>query len=253
MEFKIILTADRPTNGDLVLAAETPLSGVTFMEEVGRCLRKSIDHLVRTRHVTLGALATYEVTVPQSLAIESGLFVDSSELRIVVEHDILSHYIFYMASVSQKSTGRPCYPYMHGEATLCSCVDELQFLDDWANLGYPTRLAWDNGLIPGYYCNNSGNQNTGIGCGGCTCGRDPEHHHHHCTPPPPPPKHCDLCPDNQGHNRYPHQDDCACVTKPPHTNVRPGAQYRPGPLPPAHQHVPTGPQPTRTKTFAFMC
>ena len=108
MQFKILITPDQPTQGDLVLAAETPLSGVTFIEEVGKCLRRSIDHIARYRHITLGALAIYEITVPQQLAIDSGLFEDKSTISVIVENDLLSHYIFYGASVDQRSSGSSC-------------------------------------------------------------------------------------------------------------------------------------------------
>ena len=77
MEFKLVLTANRPTAGELVLEPEVPLSGVRFIEEVGKALRKSIDHIGRHRHTTLGALVTYEITVPQQMALESGLFTDT--------------------------------------------------------------------------------------------------------------------------------------------------------------------------------
>lgn len=187
MQFKIMLTPDRPTQGELVLQSETPISGLKFIEEVGKCLRRSIDHIARERHVTLGALSFYEITVPQQLAIESQLFETKSTIPVIVQDDLLSHYIFYGASVDNKASGRPCYPYMNSEATLVSYIDELQFLTDWAALGFPERLIWNNGLMDGTYT-NSGNSCNGcddkhrIGCDGCTCHKDPpedKHHHHH--------------------------------------------------------------------------
>lgn len=216
MQFKILITPDRPTQGDLVLAAETPLSGVTFIEEVGKCLRRSIDHIARYRHITLGALAIYEITVPQQLAIDSGLFEDKSTISVIVENDLLSHYIFYGASVDQRSSGRPCYPYMHGEATLVSYIDELQFLCDWAAAGYPTRISWDNGLAANTTQSNI-NIRPSIGCDGCTCYRGPntpctdehcyhEHHHHHHMPPPPPPPHHHH--PHPNHRHWPDDEEC---------------------------------------------
>ncbi|MCM1230067.1 MAG: hypothetical protein NC489_08040 [Ruminococcus flavefaciens] len=183
MQFKITLTPDRPTQGELVLESETPISGLNFIEEVGKCLRRSIDHISRERHVTLGAVSFYEITVPQQMAIESGLFETKSTVPIIVENNLLSHYIFYGASVDNKASGRPCYPYMSSEATLISYVDELQFLMDWASLGFPERLIWNNGMMDGTYGSNTDcgaceNKNK-LGCDGCTCGKEPPKHHHH--------------------------------------------------------------------------
>ncbi|MDE6041806.1 MAG: hypothetical protein K2F99_09545 [Muribaculaceae bacterium] len=279
MEFKILLTADRPTDGDLVLEAETPLSGVEFIAEMGRCLRRSIDHLVRTRHVTLGALSCYEITVPQCMAIESGLFETKNTISVIVENNLLSNYIFYGGTVSTKSTGRPCYPYMHGEAVLNSFIDELQFLEDWANLGYPTRLAWDNGLVVQTYA--APTTNVHIGCHGCTSHREPppppphyahHNHPHHCEP------ECDICPPDLGHNKPIDEEeeehvcdwcgsDTCCGTgypprepnhKLPHSNVRPGNQNRPGPKPPPHHgHGSKPPRKPSKKMgnhgFTFVC
>lgn len=179
MQFKITITPFRPTAGDLVLESETPLSGLRFMEEVGKCLRRSIDHIAHERHVTLGAMSFYEITVPQQLAIQSGLFEEKTTIPVIVEHNLLSHYIFYGASVDNRASGRPCYPYMNSEATLNSYVDELLFLADWATLGFPTKLIWNNGLADGTNYHGSdddsdSDKNHCIGCGGCTCWKDDE-------------------------------------------------------------------------------
>lgn len=183
MQFKIILTPDRPTRGDLVLENETTISGLKFIEEVGKCLRRSIDHIARERHVTLGALSVYELTVPQQMAIDSEKFETTTTIPVIVENNLLSHYIFYGASVDNRASGRPCYPYMHSEATLVSYIDELQFLNDWAAIGYPERVAWNNGLVEAVYGSSGSSDKNKIGCDGCTCHRgDPEphkHHHHH--------------------------------------------------------------------------
>ena len=191
MEFKLRLEGDRPTKGDLVLATETPISGVKFIEYVGKCLRRSIDHVSRSRHVTLGALSTYEMNVPQSMAIDSGLFNETNTVTIVVEHDILSNFIFYIASISNVPSHRPCYPYMTDEATLVSYIDELAFLEAWANTGYASRVAMSGGAMVAmeYSCANGGTcNNGGVGCDGCTCGKFPNpgpHHHPHHPPKPP--------------------------------------------------------------------
>ena len=181
MEFKLCLTGNRPAAGDLVLNAEVPLSGVRFVEEFGKAMRRSIDHVGRYRHTTLGALATYEVTVPQQMAIESGLFKDSDTVQIFVENNLLHKFIYYAASMSKGASGRACYPYMVNEATLITMVDELAFLDAWASTGYATSLKLIDGQIVDamkYVVNSptnnkneyvgSGN-NGGIGCDGCTC------------------------------------------------------------------------------------
>lgn len=195
MEFKLRLVADRPTDGDLVLEPETPLSGLAFIEEVGKCLRRSIDHVARAKHTTLGALVTYEVTVPQAMAIESGKFNESSTYTVVLEKNLLSHFVFYCAHIATGPAGRRCYPFTDNEATLISQIDELAFLDAWANAGYASRLMMNgNNVVNGEFYNNwdtgdgTGSGGSGMGCDGCTCGKDDAsvHHHHHCGRPYPP-------------------------------------------------------------------
>ncbi|MCM1231734.1 MAG: hypothetical protein NC311_05795 [Muribaculaceae bacterium] len=193
MEFKLRLESDRPTNGDLVLEAETPFSGVQFIEQVGKALRRSIDHVARGRHVTLGALVTYEVTVPQQMAIESGKFENSDTYTVILEHNLLSHFVFYSANVITGPAGRRCYPYTTNEASLISMIDELAFLDAWANTGYASRLMMaGNSVVNGEYTTSGGTGDTNsgncVGCTGCTCGKDDTPHHHHGHRPPPPPK-----------------------------------------------------------------
>lgn len=193
MEFKLRLESDRPTNGDLVLEAETPLEGVQFIEQMGKSLRRSIDHVGRGRHFTLGALPTYEVTVPQQMAIESGKFEGVYTHTIILEHNLLSHFIFYAANVHTGPAGRRCYPFTENEATLISLIDELAFLDAWANTGYASRLMMNgNQVVSGEWNAPSGDSSYGgncVGCTGCTCGKDDHvhHHHHGCPPPPKPP------------------------------------------------------------------
>lgn len=204
MEFKLRLVADRPTDGELVLEPETPLSGLAFIETVGKTLRKSIDHVSRAKHTTLGALVTYEVTVPQAIAIESGKFEESDTYTVVLENNLLSHFVFYCADVVSGPAGRRCYPFTDNEATLVSRIDELAFLDAWATAGYASRLMMNgNTVVNGEFYANWDSDNTGsgsgtgtggIGCGGCTCGKDDvpthgcghHHHHHHNVPPRPP-------------------------------------------------------------------
>lgn len=199
MEFKLVLTADRPTAGELVLEPEVPLSGVRFISEVGKALRRSIDHIGRCRHTTLGALVTYEITVPQQMALESGLYENTDTVTAVVENNLLSYFVFYAASLTSGAAGRPCYPYMQNEASLISMIDELTFLDAWAATGYALRLMMNgnqmvacNYIPPAGGGTTGGNTGSGMGCDGCTCGKDetprPPHHHHHGHCPPPPPK-----------------------------------------------------------------
>lgn len=191
MEFKLRIEADRPTNGDLVLAAETPLSGLQFVQEVGKCLRRSIDHVAKARHYTLGALVTYEMAVPQQMAIESGKFNDSDTYTLIVEHGLLSNFIFYCATIHTGPAGRRCYPFTNNEATLSSQIDELAFLNAWAEAGYPSRLMMSGGCIvngENFSGNNNSSGNTGgIGCSGCTCGKDDRPSRPPCPPPPKPP------------------------------------------------------------------
>ena len=252
MEFKLNIVGNRPTAGDLVLAAEVPLSGVKFIEVFGQAMRRSIDHVGRHRHITLGALAMYEVTVPQYMAIESGLFETTDTVAVYVENNLLSNFIFYSASMSYGATGRPCYPYMQNEATLVSMIDELAFLDAWANTNYATSLRMVNGIMVDAstnYDNNTGDNigcsnNGGIGCDGCTCDperptpppphwnppahRPPEHHHyhpeHHSAPPPQKNPHPPVDRPSMGPTQKPSKPG----PHPPVKPDRPGHHHRPG-------------------------
>ena len=249
MQFKIMLTPDRPTQGELVLAPETPLSGLKFIEEVGKSLRRSIDHIARERHVTFGALSFYEITVPQRMAIDSGLFESKSTIPVIVQNDLLSHYVFYGASVDNKASGRPCYPFMNSEATLISYIDELLFLADWATLGYPERLIWNNGLMDGSYLNNDEmdpDYTYKKGCDGCPCHKEPPHghgHHHHEHPEPPILSQIPGCPDED--QFYPSHHCCPKPNTWHRPRPWPGATVRPPapPMPPhgCHPH-PRGPR-----------
>jgi len=219
MKFTLKVVADRPTDGELVLEPETPLCGIAFIEQVGKCLRRSIDHVSRSKHVILGALVTYEFTVPQAMAIESGKFNNSNTHTITVENNLLSHFVFYAANIVTGPAGRRCYPFTENEATLTSLIDELGFLDAWANAKYADRLVMNgNMVVDGSYGCNTGILGTGstggIGCGGCTCGTmigDPD-----CVPNPQPgqiiltPEGCgcgDGC-DYNGYDRPPCYHHC---------------------------------------------
>lgn len=172
MEFKLNLIAENPYKGELVLEPETPLEGMNFISAVSCCLRRSIEHVSRARHNTLGGLATYEITVPQQVAYDSGYYDSTNEFTVIVERNLLSNFIFYVANVTYGANGRPCFPYMQNEAVLTSLIDEFAFLEAWVNTGYANRLMMQNGKVVannGYFCGtNVGNSNTGIGCGGCT-------------------------------------------------------------------------------------
>lgn len=225
MEYKLKLVGERPTEGDLVLKAEVPLSGRTFVATAAACLRRSLDHIDRYRHVTLGALATYEMYVPDKIAEDSELYDNKSCVVIIAEEDLLSHYIFYNASVSFAQTGRPCYPYVKNEISLLSMIDELKFLSDWAEIGFPTHVGWNDGLIamdsgscPG--C-DIGTHYDPEKCKGCTaCDKDdlwPD-----CPPPPPP------GPNGEKINMFPPQPP----RRPGHRRP-PDGKYPPPPKPEA--------------------
>ena len=213
MEFKLRIVGERPTAGDLILNAETPLDGVKFVEEVGKCLRRSIDHVSRFRHLTLGALSAYEMNLPQQVAIDSGLFESTNAVTVIVEKNMLSHYIFYNASMSYAATRRPCYPYMSNEAVLTSYIDELAFIQDWAECGYATKLAMVNGSMVDASKISSTTSETEEQdtekCHGC-----PAHQF-----PPPPPR-----PMNPPKPRHHHDAQYRPHTPPPHRELTP-AEY----------------------------
>lgn len=178
LEFKLRINANRPTAGDLVVTPETPLSGVEFIEIFGKTIRRSIDHIGRHRHITLGSLAVYELNVPQQIAIDSGLFTKSDTVDVYAENGLLNNFIFYSASISYAKSHRPYYPYMQNEATLISMIDELSFIDAWITTGYALELKMINGIMVNgnTLCNprpETPETNPGIGCNGCTC--EPDH------------------------------------------------------------------------------
>ena len=139
MTFKLVLVPQRP--GEVVLSAETPLRGLALLEKAAACLRRNLDTVENTTHQTLGALSSYTITVPQAIAIESKFFANKSEAVLVVENNILSKYIFYGAAISNMPAQRACYPYYKNTVTVISYIDELAFLDNWRNRGYPTTLT----------------------------------------------------------------------------------------------------------------
>lgn len=139
MEFELTLIPETPDK--LLLHAEKPLAGLAFVEEASKCLRRSLDTKKRMRHMILGNIATYTMSVPQALAIESNMFTDSNKCYIVCEEDILEKYIFYAASTSNQPSNRPTYPYYQDEIVLTSLIDELTFLNVWRNRGYPKTMT----------------------------------------------------------------------------------------------------------------
>ena len=138
MEFKLILTPKTPDT--FLLYAETPLSGLEFVEKAGACLRRNLDTETRARHITLGNVARYEISVPQELAIKSGKFDTTNTMYLPCDENILKEFIFYGASMSHVGTRRACYPYYQNEVVLCSYIDELHFLDVWSKRGFPTKF-----------------------------------------------------------------------------------------------------------------
>lgn len=141
MEFKLILTPKTPDT--YLLYAETPLAGLDFVETAGACLRRNLDTETRSRHVTLGNVARYEISVPQAIAIESGWFKSSSTRYLPCEPGVLSKYIFYGASMNRAASNKPVYPYYSNEIVLVSYIDELALLDVWRNRGYPDYFTKD--------------------------------------------------------------------------------------------------------------
>lgn len=141
MVFKLKLLPTKPSEGEVVLEPEKPLSGLQFIEEASRCLRRSLDGNCKCRHITLGTLATYTCTVPQAIAIESGWFDKENERTLIVDHNYLASYVFYGASMAYTGSRRSCYPYYENEIALTSFIDELAFLEKWKMKGYPEILT----------------------------------------------------------------------------------------------------------------
>ena len=109
MEFKLILVPETPDK--LLLKPETPLAGLTFIEHASACLRRSLDTTQRMRHSTLGAVAQYELLVPQAIAIESCRFGNTNTIYVPCEENFLKKFIFYGATLGRSSTRRNVYPY----------------------------------------------------------------------------------------------------------------------------------------------
>lgn len=139
MDFELTLIPETPDK--LLLHAEKPLAGLAFIEEASKCLRRSLDAKKRMRHMTLGNVATYTISVPQALAIDSGMFEDSSKCYVVCEEDILKKFVFYSASTSAVPGCRASYPFYQDEIVLSSLIDELAFLNTWRNRGYPKTMT----------------------------------------------------------------------------------------------------------------
>lgn len=152
MNFKLVLVPKTPD--EVLLYPETPLSGLKFMEVAGQCLRRNLDLESRCRCITLGAVSKYEISVPQSVAIASGWFEKTDTRYLQCENDLLSNYIFHGASMARLGTTNQIYPYYTNEIVLVSYIDELAFLQVWAQRGYPEYMSkyLDNGpnipLVP---------------------------------------------------------------------------------------------------------
>lgn len=139
MEFKLILVAKTPD--EYLLYAEKPLSGLALVEKAGACLRRNLDTQTRMRHITLGNIAKYELSVPQAIAIESGWFTQKSSRYIQGEMNVLEKYIFYGATMGNIASNRPVYPYYTNEVVVNSYIDELAVLETWRNRGYPNEFT----------------------------------------------------------------------------------------------------------------
>lgn len=152
MNFKLILVPKTPDK--FLLYAETPKSGLEFMQIAGQCLRRNLDLETSFRHITLGNLSSYEVSLPYSLAIASGWFDKSNVRYLTCEPGILEKYIFYGASMARYGNTKQIYPYYTNEVVLVSYIDELALLNVWAQRGYPEyfTINLDNGanipLVP---------------------------------------------------------------------------------------------------------
>ena len=139
MNFTLTLVPTSPD--EFVLYAEKPLSGLAFVEAASGCLRRNLDSTTKMRHSTLGNVASYKISVPQAIAIESGWFENKADRYIRCEAGFLDDYIFHGASMSTTGTKRTSYPFYQGEVVLSSYVDELAVLDTWRSRGYPETLT----------------------------------------------------------------------------------------------------------------
>lgn len=149
MDFKLVLFPKNPD--EFLLYAEKPLSGLKFIETASACLKRNLDGITNTKHITLGSVAKYEISVPQAIAINSGWFQNKSTRYIPCEANILNKYLFYGAAMNNASACRSIYPYYQNQIVLNSYVDELSFLQDWVDRGYPeemTRYVESNVNLP---------------------------------------------------------------------------------------------------------
>lgn len=139
MDFKLALYPRNPD--EYILYAEKPLSGLKFIEVASGCLKRNLDGITNTKHTTLGNVAKYEISVPQKIAIDSGWFNCKSTRYLPCEANILSGYLFYGAAMSNVSACRSVYPYYQNQIVLNTYVDELGFLQEWVNRGYPEEMT----------------------------------------------------------------------------------------------------------------
>ena len=139
MEFKLKLIPELPN--EFVINAEKKLSGVKLLEEAAKCLRRNLDSTVKASHQTLGAVYSYEISVPQQIAVESGFFDEKSCRYLVCEAGLLNNFIFHAANFNYGSGNRNYYPYYQNELVVASYIDELAFIDTWRQRGYPDKMT----------------------------------------------------------------------------------------------------------------
>lgn len=139
MEFKLKLVPALP--GQLVLGAEKPYEGFKFLAEAAKCLRRSLDSSVRHRHQVMGPLHTYNVVVPQTIAMSSNFFETANERYVTVENEFLNDFIFHTAMYTYGKGNRCYYPFYQDEVVLMSFIDELAVVDTWMQQGYPETLT----------------------------------------------------------------------------------------------------------------
>ena len=140
MEFELILAPETPDK--YLLKAEKPLSGLAFVEEASKCLRRSLDTKTRMRHITLGNVAQYTISVPQSIAIECGYFNNASRVYLPCEENVLKDYVFHAATMAHGASNRPCYPYYQDEIVLTSYIDELAMCGDSVDIHRRCASIW---------------------------------------------------------------------------------------------------------------
>lgn len=139
MEFVLKLVPALP--GQLVLGAEKPYEGFKFLEEAAKCLRRSLDSSIRHRHQVMGPLSTYNVVVPQAIAVSSNFFEMDNEQYVTVENEFLNDFIFHTAMYTHGRGNRCYYPFYQDEVVLMSFIDELAVVDAWMQQGYPEALT----------------------------------------------------------------------------------------------------------------